>query len=265
MAFLQTMYIDTHAHIYLDQFDDDRAAMIQRARAAGVGKILMPNIDATTIAKMHDTEALYPDLCFAMMGLHPCSVGADFEKVLGEIEQVLRMRDYVAVGEIGLDLYWDKTFVSEQMEAFKVQVGWAHQLGLPIVIHSRQSSSQLLEALEALALPGLTGVFHCFSGTKSEAQRIIDLGFYLGIGGVVTFKNGGLDKILPMVPLDHIILETDSPYLAPHPHRGKRNESAYVVLVAEKLKVIYNTPLEQIEFITTQNAMSLFGSLPPTQ
>ena len=253
------MFIDTHAHIYLSQFDDDLDEMMQRALKVGVGKILMPNIDVDTFDRLHAVEQQYPKHCFAMMGLHPCSVNGQYEKQLDQIKERLEAREYIAVGEIGLDLYWDKTYLAEQIEAFKIQTFWAHERKLPIVIHSRDSTSQLIEILEDLALPGLSGVFHCFSGNIEEGIRILDLGFYLGIGGVSTFKNGGLDLVLPEMPLDRLILETDAPYLAPHPYRGKRNESAYIPLIAERLGSLYNCELKVIEDTTTQNANFLFS------
>ncbi|NND33121.1 MAG: TatD family hydrolase [Saprospiraceae bacterium] len=257
------MFIDTHAHIYLPQFDDDRDETLNRARKAGVEKILMPNIDLTSVESLHRVEQRYPAMCHSMMGLHPCSVDKHFAEHLDGILAHLDSRDYIAVGEIGLDLYWDKTYLEEQIEAFKLQTQWAHKRGLPIVIHSRESTKELLQILEGLALPGLRGVFHCFSGNADEGKRIVDLGFFLGIGGVVTFKNGGLDQVLPEISLEHLILETDAPYLAPHPYRGKRNESAYIPLIAEKLSAIYDGSIELIAEQTSKNAQTLFGPLMP--
>ncbi|NND06639.1 MAG: TatD family hydrolase [Saprospiraceae bacterium] len=250
--------IDTHAHLYLEQFDDDRAEVMDRAQTAGVQQILLPNIDSKTVAAMHALVSAYPDRCKAMMGLHPCSVDKDVDRELVVVEQHLSQRPYVAVGEIGLDYYWDKTHIEEQKEAFRVQTKWAHSLALPIVIHSRDSIDDILEELEKLALPGLRGVFHCFTGDTTQIQRILDLSFLMGIGGVLTFKNGGLDKVAPSIPLNSIVLETDAPYLTPHPYRGKRNESSYVALVAEKLADILAMQLEEVAQITTRNAKDLF-------
>ena len=251
--------IDTHAHLYLEQFDDDQEEVMQRAHAAGIHQILLPNIDSNTIAAMHALERTYPDRCKAMMGLHPCSVDENLEQELAIVEQQLAQRPYVAVGEIGLDYYWDKTHITQQKEAFRIQTVWAHERELPIVIHSRDSIDDILNELEKLALPGLRGVFHCFTGDTTQIQRILDLSFFMGIGGVLTFKNGGLDKVAPSIPLDSIVLETDAPYLTPHPYRGKRNESSYVTLVAEKLADILSIEVEEVAQITTRNAKDLFA------
>ncbi len=252
------MFIDTHAHLYLHQFEDDLEQVIARARKSGVGRILLPNVDLNTIGPMHQLEEGYPDLCIAMMGLHPCSVGVDFEKELREIEKWLSKRSYLAIGEIGIDLYWDKKHLSNQLEAFRIQTTWAHDRDLPIVIHSRESLEEILVVLEDMALPGLKGVFHCFTGDLVQVQRVIDLGFLMGIGGVLTFKNSGLDKIISEVDLSQLILETDAPYLTPHPYRGKRNESAHVRIVAEKLAEVTGTSVEEVARITSANAMELF-------
>jgi TatD DNase family protein len=252
------MFIDTHAHIYAQQFEKDQADTIQRAFEQGVNKIYMPNIDHTSIDAMLEVEAKYPENCFAMMGLHPCSVKQDFEKELYKVEDWLNKRSFVAVGEIGTDLYWDKTFYEQQAEAFKIQVEWAKKHQRPIVIHCRDSFQETIDLLTPLMDDKLTGVFHCFTGSVADAQQVIELGFYLGIGGVSTFKNGGLDKVLPEVPLEHLVLETDCPYLAPVPHRGKRNESAYVPLIAQKLAEIKGITVEDVAESTTQNAENLF-------
>ncbi|MCB0665792.1 MAG: TatD family hydrolase [Saprospiraceae bacterium] len=252
------MYIDTHAHLYLEQFDEDRNEVIQSARDQGIDKIFMPNVDLSTIEAMHEVARDYPSVCFPMMGLHPCSVHQEFEKDLQEIEAYFTKQKYIAVGEIGIDLYWDKSYYQQQIEAFKIQVQWAMSRRLPIVIHSRESIDEILDILEGLALPDLQGVFHCFTGDKTQAARIRDLGFYLGIGGVVTFKNGGLDKSLSAPDLKHVILETDAPYLTPHPYRGKRNESAYIPLIAEKLAQILHVSESELGIQTTENALRLF-------
>jgi len=251
-------WIDTHTHLYVDQFDDDREEIVGRALNAGVSRLYLPNIDRSSIGPMLDMEARWPDVCFPMMGLHPCSVGKNYREELDEVRQWLEKRTFAAVGEIGLDFYWDKTFVRQQEEVFLLQAGWAVEFGLPIVIHSRDSIDRNIELLEEASLPGIRGVFHCFTGTVQQAERILDLGFYLGIGGVLTFKNAGLDKVIAQIGPERLVLETDSPYLAPVPFRGKRNESAYVVNVAEKLAGLLEMPLRELAEITTRNARALF-------
>ncbi|MTI20459.1 TatD family deoxyribonuclease [Fulvivirga sp. RKSG066] len=251
-------YIDSHAHIYLDKFKDDRADVLNRAFEAGVDKIFMPNIDHTSIDDMLELEQKYPKNCFSMMGLHPCSVKKDFEKELYLVEEWLGQRNFTAVGEIGTDLYWDKSFWEQQKEAFNIQASWAKQKKLPIVIHCRESIDENIKLVEDLQDEDLTGVFHCFSGTLEQAKRIIDLGFYLGLGGVSTFKNGGLDKVVPEIDLKHIVLETDSPYLAPTPHRGKRNEPSYIPDIAKKIASYKQVGLDEVAEITTQNSLKLF-------
>ncbi|NJM25906.1 MAG: TatD family hydrolase [Bacteroidia bacterium] len=252
-------WIDTHAHIYTKEFADDRPAMLQRCVAAGVEKIFMPNIDVESIDTMLEAEATSP-MCIPMMGLHPCSVNAQFEKDLYVIESWLLKRPFAAVGEIGTDLYWDKTYWAQQQEAFRIQVGWAKALKLPVVIHCRESLDETISLVEALHDGALTGVFHCFGGSTEQARRITDMGFMLGIGGVATFKKAGLDQLLPHIEMKHIVLETDSPYLAPVPHRGKRNEPAYIPLIAERVASIKQVPLEQISRETTANAVRLFNT-----
>ncbi len=252
-------WVDTHAHIYLDEFKDDRIDMLERARQSRVGKILMPNIDVASIEPMLQVEEDYADQCAAMMGLHPCSVTNNFETSLYEIENWLSKRRFSAVGEIGTDLFWDKTFWEQQKEAFIIQVELARKHHLPVVIHCRETLDQTIELIEQLQDGALTGVFHCFTGSQAQAERIIQLNFYLGIGGVSTFKNGGLDKVLPHLRLDHILLETDSPYLAPVPHRGKRNEPSYIALIAEKVSATMNKPITEVMQRTTQNAVNLFS------
>lgn len=252
-------WIDTHAHIYTKEFADDRAAMLQRCAAAGVEKIFMPNIDVESIDSMLQTEDA-SSMCVPMMGLHPCSVNAQFEKDLYQIESWLRKRSFAAVGEIGTDLYWDKTYWPQQQEAFRIQVGWAKELKLPVVIHCRESLDETISLVEALHDGELSGVFHCFGGSVDQARRIIDLGFMIGIGGVATFKKGGLDQTLPHVDLQHIVLETDSPYLAPVPHRGKRNEPAYIPLIGERVALIKQLPVMQVSAETTANALRLFNT-----
>jgi TatD DNase family protein len=256
------MLIDTHAHLYAKAFDGDRDAMLDRAVAQGVNQFLLPNVDESSIAGMLALEAAYPARCFAMMGLHPCSVKANYQEELKVVRQWLDQRDFIAIGEIGIDLYWDKTFLEAQKDAFLQQVGWALELDRPVVIHARDSLDLLIELVRNIGDSRLRGVFHCFTGTVAQANAIMELGFYLGIGGVLTYKNGGLDKTLKEISLDRIILETDAPYLAPVPHRGKRNESAYVGLVADKLASIKDLTVAQIAAVTTANARRLFQNLP---
>ena len=251
--------IDTHAHLYAQQFDQDRGDMIARAKAAGVRQFFLPNIDQASIPGMLELEEKYPGECFAMMGLHPCSVKEDYEQQLSTVRAWLDKRPFVAVGEIGIDLYWDKTFVDEQKEAFLRQVHWAKELDLPIVIHSREATDLIIDLLEDLPEGTARGIFHCFGGSPEQAQRIIDLGFYLGIGGVLTFKKAGLDKTLELIDLQHLVLETDAPYLAPTPYRGKRNESAYIYKVAEKLADVKGVSLEEVARVTTANAQAIFS------
>jgi TatD DNase family protein len=251
-------WIDTHAHIYADDFKADRHDTINRAIDAGVKKILMPNIDRTSIDDMLEVESRYPQTCMAMMGLHPCSVKKGFEKDLYLVEEWLFKRKFLAVGEMGTDLYWDKSFWEEQKEAFTVQVGWARKLSLPIVIHCRESIDETLALLEPLADDKLKGVFHCFTGTVEQANRITAMGFYVGLGGVATFKNGGLDNVIPHLDPGCMLMETDSPYLAPVPHRGKRNEPAYIPKIAEKVAALKKVSTEELQELTTLNAHRLF-------
>lgn len=252
--------IDTHAHLYLEQFNEDQAEVIQRARKAGVEKIFLPNIDSSTTSNLQVLCERYPGVCYPMMGLHPCSVNeSDLVHQLDHVHHELCSGKYLAVGEIGIDLYWDKTTLPLQQEAFKKQVNWAKELELPVVIHARDSFDELFELVDELNDDRLTGVFHCFTGTLEQAHHIINYGgFYLGIGGVVTFKNAGIDKTVAQLPLEHLILETDAPYLAPAPYRGQRNESAYVERVALKVADVQKCTIERIAEITTQNALKLF-------
>jgi TatD DNase family protein len=246
---------DTHAHIYLPEFDAGRADMLQAAASKGIQKIYMPAIDSTTHAQMLSVEAQYSQ-CIAMMGLHPCSVNERYEEELALAESYLQQRPFAAVGEIGLDFYWDVTFKQQQYAAFEKQIEWALQYDLPIVIHSRNAIDECIEVVEQHK--GSTGIFHCFSGTVEQARRMIDAGFLLGIGGVVTYKNAGLDKVVAAIGIEHVVLETDAPYLAPVPYRGKRNEPAYLDAVAEKLVALTGKPKEEIAAITTENAIKIF-------
>lgn len=252
-------WIDTHAHIYSDEFNPDRADIVGRAIDAGIKRIFMPNVDHTSIDGMLELEEKYPGTCISMMGLHPVSVKKDFERELYVVESWLFKRKFAAVGEMGTDLYWDKSFWEQQKEAFKIQVGWAKQLNLPIVIHCRESMDQTIELLEPMLDGKLKGVFHCFTGTIEQARKITSMGFYLGLGGVSTFKNGGMDVVIPDLDVDNIVLETDSPYLAPVPYRGKRNEPAYIPVIAEKIISLKKISKEELQTITTRNALRLFN------
>jgi TatD DNase family protein len=249
-------FIDTHSHIYLPEFDADRQEIIERAKEAGVAKIFMPAIDGDTHQKMLEVEDQF-DNCYSMMGAHPCSVKENYEKELAIVNEHLTKKRFIAIGEIGLDFYWDKTFVEQQYQAFHKQIEIALHHNLPIVIHSRNATDECIEVVGQY--PELRGVFHCFSGNLEQAKKILSLNFMLGIGGVITFKNAGLDKVIQEIGLQNVILETDAPYLAPVPYRGKRNEPAYVKLVAEKLSHLTRMPIEEIAQLTTANANKLFG------
>lgn len=252
--------IDTHSHIYGPEFDDDRAEVLQRARLAGVDKVLLPNINEESIARMLQVAKEYPDMCYPMMGLHPEDVKEDWAQVLERME--MQLDGMIAVGEVGLDFYWDTTFRKEQIEAFERQVCWAVERNLPLVIHMRKAEQELLEVMERHKSDGLRGVFHCFGGSKETASRMLKHeGFVLGIGGVVTFKNSRLAETLRHVPLDRIVLETDAPYLAPVPYRGKRNEPSYVAHVARFLSDIYNVSEEEVNDVTNLAVKRMFGSL----
>jgi TatD DNase family protein len=248
--------IDSHAHIYLAEFEQDRAEMMERAQKTGVDTILMPAIDSSTHNMMLEVEKAWPG-CHSMIGLHPCSVNQDYLKEIDIIEGYQKERSFIAIGEIGLDFYWDKTFSDQQYAAFHKQIEIALREKLPICIHSRNATRECIDVVKQHA--GITGVFHCFSGTVEEAEEIMALGFYLGIGGVVSFKNSGLDKVVVAVGLDKVILETDAPYLAPVPFRGKRNEPAYLEYVVEKIATITGMDPEEIAKITTRNTMGVFG------
>lgn len=251
--------IDTHAHLYSRKFDPDRADMVRRAIQAGVTRMYLPNIDADSIAGMLELEAAFPDHCFAMMGLHPCSVKEDYEAALKTVEYWLGQRSWAAIGETGIDLYWDKTTLDIQKIAFARQLEWAKDLGRPIVIHSRESNQECLELVRSAQDGRLRGIFHCFSGSLEEAKEMIGLGFMLGVGGTVTYPKSDLPEVLRQVPLEHIVLETDAPYLPPVPHRGKRNESMHVRLVAIMMSEVKVLPLSQIAKATTENALRMFA------
>jgi TatD DNase family protein len=251
--------IDTHCHLYLDEFKNDIDAVIERAEQKGVGKFYLPAIDSEVTAQMLDLEKKYP-ACSAMMGLHPCSVKANFKDELKLVEQWLNERSFAAVGEIGLDFYWDTTFANEQYEAFRIQMQWALERNMPIVIHTRNAMNEAIEAVKPFADKGLRGIFHCFSGNDEQAQKIIDMSFLLGIGGVVTYKNSGLQPVIEKISLDHFVLETDAPYLTPVPYRGKRNESSYLEFVVTKIAEIKKISEEEVANATTGNAEKIFGS-----
>lgn len=250
---------DTHTHLYSEAFDEDRDTMMQRALEAGVERFFIPAIDSTYTHSMLDLESNYPQNVFLMMGLHPTHVKENFEEELALVEEWLSKRKFYAVGEIGIDLYWDKTFLKQQQEAFVFQIRLAKKHQLPIVIHCRDAFDEIFEILEQEKSDGLFGIFHCFTGTLEQARQAISYNMKLGIGGVATFKNGKIDQFLDQINLKHIVLETDSPYLAPVPYRGKRNESSYIVQVLEKLSFIYGRPSEEIARITTDNSKEVFG------
>jgi TatD DNase family protein len=251
--------IDTHAHIYADEFNDDIEAVLTRSKSAGVSRILMPAIDSETHEKMISLEDNQAEYCISMMGLHPCSVKSNYKDELKAIEAYFTKRKFIAVGETGLDFYWDLTFKDQQYEVFHRQAELALNYNIPLVIHSRNSTNECIEVVRQHQNGNLKGVFHCFSGTAEQAQKIVDLGFYLGIGGVLTFKNSGLDKAIAEIDLSKIVLETDAPYLAPVPYRGKRNECGYILYVAQKLAELKGIPVNEIDAITTDNASNLFG------
>lgn len=254
------MFVDTHTHLFTDAFDNDRETVVQRALDAGVEYLLLPNIDGGTIDAMHQLEDAFPNNCFSMMGLHPGSVKENWEEELTKVKENLFSRKYVAVGEIGMDLYWDTTFIEEQRQAFRQQVTWAKELGLPIAIHAREAFEEIFTILDEMNDETLTGVFHCFTGNLEQARHIESYGgFKMGIGGVVTYKKAAMDQVLQHVELKHLILETDAPYLSPVPFRGKRNESSYVLHIAQKLSDIYGVPLKEIEEVTTKSALELFN------
>ncbi len=250
--------IDTHTHLYAAEFDNDQSETIERALKAGVKRFYLPAIDSTFTQKMYALEEQFPEYIFLMAGLHPTHVNENYKTELAHVKQQLSERTFVAIGEIGIDLYWDKKFLTQQQQAFREQIALAKHYKLPIVIHSRDSFAEIFEILEVEKSDDLYGIFHCFTGTYEQALRAIRLGFMLGIGGVATFKNGKIADYLAQIPIEHIVLETDSPYLAPVPHRGKRNESSYIRLIAEKIAEIYNLPFETIVQETTKNALQIF-------
>lgn len=251
--------IDTHTHIYDHQFSLDRKETIERALAAGVSMMLLPNVDASTIAPMLELHEQFPECTRVMMGLQPEEVKEDYKSVLSQMEKELERGIYVGVGEVGLDFYWDSTFEKQQLDAFDTQLDWAKQLKLPLSIHCRNAFEKMVKILEKKQDGGLRGIMHCFTGTEEEAKVYLELGFHLGLGGVTTYKNCGVKDYLPKLPLDRIVLETDAPYLAPVPCRGKRNEPAFLVHTAQRIADILQMPIEKLAAMTTANVQSLFG------
>ena len=251
---------DTHTHLYSKEFDADKTALIEKAIDSGVTRFFLPNIDSQSIPGMFQIEKQFPDNCFAMMGLHPCSVNESYQQELMVIEHWLSKRKFVGIGEIGVDLYWDKTFFEQQQDAFRRQIQLAKKYNLPYIIHSRNSFNEVMEIINEFKNENLKAIFHCFSGNVQQAEQVIASGnFKLGIGGVVTFKNSGLDKVVEVIDLKHLVLETDAPYLTPVPHRGKRNEPEYLLLVAKKIAEIKNISIEEVATVTTQNSVEVFG------
>jgi TatD DNase family protein len=254
--------IDTHAHLYSKQFNGDREAVLERARTEGVTKVYLPAVDSESHERMLELEAAHPDFCIAMIGLHPCSVNDEsIEKELKIVEKYISDRPFCAIGEIGIDLYWDKTTVEVQKRAFIQQMHWAQDLGVPIIIHSRESIDVVIDILQKNTFYTEGGILHCFTGNVEQGQKLIDMGFYLGIGGVATYKNGGLEPVISHFSLEHFVLETDAPYLAPIPHRGKRNESSYVKHVAQRMADIKMTDFEEVSRVTTLNAEKIFSKV----
>jgi TatD DNase family protein len=254
------MFIDTHTHLFSDSFDEDRDQIVQRAIASGVEKLFLPNIDVSSIASMHEMASKYPNNCYSMMGLHPGYVKEDWKEQLAIIEKHLFSSKYIAVGEIGMDLFWDKAFQKEQADVFIQQVKWAKELKLPIVIHARDAFQEIFDIVDEMIDENLTGIFHCFTGDIEQANHILKYkNFKLGIGGVLTYKKAELDKVLSQISIENLVLETDSPYLPPVPFRGKRNESSYLLHIAEKLADVYQITLKEVEEITTRNALEIFN------
>ena len=250
--------IDTHAHIYLSQFETDLEEVMTRMKLENVERVYLPNIDVDSINSLHALCERYPDTFYPMMGLHPCSVKEDSQRQLSEIKSNLFKGHYLAVGEIGIDLYWDKTFNKEQEEAYRQQISWAEELGLPYVVHSRESLDLTIDISTELQNGSHRGIFHCFNGTLDQAKRIMDIGFLLGIGGVVTFKNAGVDKVVKDIPLSSIVLETDAPYLSPVPFRGKRNEPSYLKYIVKRIAEVKEIDPQEVMDVTTRNALHLF-------
>lgn len=253
-------FVDTHTHLYSEEFNADRTEMIKRALDANVQKLLLPNIDLKSLAGMYALEQQFPENCYAMLGLHPCSVDENYKSVLDALYQELQKRKFIAIGEIGIDLYWDKTFLNEQKDAFKTQIAWSKELNIPFVIHARDSFTEIYDVLDDVWDDRLKGVFHCFTGTLEDVEKINTYkNMYFGIGGVSTFKKSDLPNVIPAIPTERLLLETDSPYLAPTPKRGKRNESSYIPLIADNLATILQKSVDEVRDLTTQNAKNLFN------
>ncbi len=252
--------IDTHSHIYAQEFDIDKEAVMQRCKEKGIQKLFLPNIDIDSLPLLDNTIQQFPDQCYAMLGLHPCSVKEDFEAQLLILKNKIESKAYpcYGIGEVGLDFYWDKTFIAQQIQAFKIQIKWAVEYDLPIIIHSRESTQEVIDILKQYAYLPIKGILHCFSGTYEQAMEIINLGFYIGIGGAITYKKNELRGFLSKIPLQSIVLETDSPYLSPIPYRGKRNESSYLTYVAQEVADLYTIPIQEVAKITTENALKTF-------
>ncbi|MCE3278739.1 MAG: TatD family deoxyribonuclease [Bacteroidetes bacterium] len=262
---------DTHTHLYSKEFEPDNAALIEKAIKSGVTRFFMPNVDSESIPGMFQIEKQFPENCFPMMGLHPCSVNQTYQQELKVMEYWLNKRKFTAIGEIGIDLYWDKTFFEQQQDAFRTQIGWAKKYNIPYVIHSRNAFDETMAIVNEFKNEKIKAIFHCFSGNVEQAEQVISAGlpagaslaeagdFKLGIGGVVTFKNSGLDKVVEAIDLKHLVLETDAPYLAPVPFRGKRNDPNYLVLIARKVADIKNISIEEVAAVTTQNSIDVFG------
>ena len=253
------MIVDTHCHLYLNEFKNDITAVIKRAAAEGVNKFYLPAIDSTETENIFLLERNFPEKCFAMMGLHPCSVKENYLDELAIVKDWLTKRKFAAIGEIGLDFYWDKTFVTQQYRAFRMQIEWSLQYNLPIVIHTRNAMQETIDVVKEFVPQGVRGIFHCFGGTVENAKEIIAAGFYVGIGGVLTYKKSGLAEVLEQIDLKYMVLETDSPYLTPVPFRGKRNESSYLKYIVEKLALVKNISAGEVAAITTANAEKIFG------
>ena len=253
------MIVDTHCHLYLDEFKNDITEVMKRAAAEGIDKFYLPAIDSAETENMFLLESNFPEKCFAMMGLHPCSVKENYLDELAVVKGWLAKRKFAAIGEIGLDFYWDKTFITQQYQAFRLQIEWSLQYNLPIVIHTRNAMQETIDVVKEFVPQGVRGIFHCFGGTVENAKEIIAAGFYLGIGGVLTYKKSGLAEVLEQIDLKYMVLETDSPYLTPVPFRGKRNESSYLKYIVEKLALVKNISTEEVAAITTANAEKIFG------
>ncbi len=251
---------DTHTHLYSKEFDEDRTALIEKAIEIGIKRFFLPNVDTETIPGMFQVEKQFPQNCFAMIGLHPCSVNARYQQEIQVMEHWLSRRKFVAIGEIGMDLYWNKIFYAQQQDAFRMQIQLSQKHNLPYVIHSRNAFEETMDIVKEYSNDFTKAIFHCFSGNVEQAQEVINMGnFKLGIGGVVTFKNSGLDKVVEAIDLEHLVLETDAPYLAPSPYRGKRNEPDYLVLIAKRVAEIKNISLEEVAAVTTKNSIDVFG------